>query len=387
MVDKRRVLALGLSWWSTLAWIACSEDEPSSVTPVGLGDASIQLDGASNPSVDAAEDAGSDAKVPVGDGGLVSPAICPLHLISTGDTLYWTETWQPGYCPDQTNTPGIRSASMNGTPTLPPQVYAGAPGFSGPIGIFSGDHGIHFTDGQTPHNDLWRLEADGGATRWSTTPAPIGPGTLVGDVNRLYWTSSDGTHLSHGGVAGPSPVILATGAGAQAGGGVQTLALDNTSVYSIRNVAPNQGLYSCLLDQDCSFTGAVTIALEANIQAVSVDDFDVWFTGGDPVYSGLVTTDKLYRCPKAGCPNAAPVPFATVTSRDDGKSTHQAIANDAMHVYFSTIGGAILRCNKSLPTCDAPEVITSGARPTSFVLDGDYLYWADRRGGIYKLPK
>lgn len=337
---------------------------------------------------DAAADAGVDATADAGGGPeLVSPANCPRGIVHHAGVLYWTETAQPGLCPGQPITPGIRKVAVTGSTVLPPQIYVGAQAASTPSAVSVVDVAkvttVFFTDGQGPHNDLWRLEGDGGVTRWGPEPGPIGPTALVGDSEVLYWTSSSGTHLSETASPGRS-IAIDTGIGALVGGSVQSVALDTENVYSIRNQAPNQGLYACARGKDCSGGKHQTIALETELHAVASDGTSVWFTGGSPTFEAK-TVEKLFKCPASGCAGGTPVLFAETATDTNGNGNHHAIAVDEESVYWSTIEGVIYRCKKD--ACASPAPIAKGVRPASFAQDKEYLYWADRRGGIYRLAK
>lgn len=348
---------------------------------------------ASAPDASEPDASAPDASAPDAGGGgaggpeLVSPANCPRSIVHHAGVLYWTEAAQPGFCPGQPITPGIRSAPVTGTSELPKPLFSGdatsAPAAVSVVDV-KGVTTLFFTNGQGPNNnDLWRLDADGGVTRWGPAPGPIGPGALVGDGELLYWTSSSGTHLSETGAAGRI-IALDTGIGALAGGSVQSVALDAENVYSIRNQDPTRGVFACPRGKDCSGGSHTTIALEPDLHAVASDGTNVWFLGGSPAFEAK-TTEKLFKCPTSGCPGGAPTLFASTATDTNGGGTHHAIAVDDDSVYFGTIEGKIYRCAKD--ACASPTPIASGVRPESFAHDKKYLYWTDRRGGIYRIAK
>ncbi len=317
----------------------------------------------------------SDAK-PTAE--LVSPG-CPYALAVAAGTVYWTEPTAFGCA-----TAAIRACPVTGCATTPAAIYSNSGSQSLPIGIGvpATNEAVFYGDNQSPNNYLWKLLPDGGApTAWGIVGGNQGP--VAVDTTDVYWGNQSGVFrvpISSGSVPTAADVFAGS-FGPATNQAPEEITLDANNVYALKS---GSTIVSCPKGADCKADAGTGKDLggEAGLLGIVTDGTYVFAVGG---MSSFVSggPERLLRVPADG--SSAPVLLAETDPTTNGDGTHMGVAVDATNVYWGTMEGVIYACAKSAAAPCTPSPVVSGTRPYAMLVDNGYLYWADKRGGVYRI--
>lgn len=305
----------------------------------------------------------------------VSPAGSARAIDIAGGVVYWTE---------QGASNAVRKCPTTGCASLPASLTT--PQNAMGIAVPAGANAIFYTENQ--YGSIVIKMGLGGASPTGWTGRTSNGAGIVQSGTDLYWGSSEGLYRSAQGASGASVVFVGSLSGAVENG-PQTIAVDAKNVYAAPGGTP---LRACPLGADCSTSGGTVIANEPSVSshsgvgAIASDGTNVFYTGGKLSWSGTAQDERLVRCPVTGCAGGVPEVLWSRTTTTNTAS-HVGIALDASNVYWGTVYGSIYALPKGCTApCTAREIVT-GAQPWGLKVDGAYLYWADKRGGIYRVVR
>jgi hypothetical protein len=306
---------------------------------------------------------------------LVSPAGTATAVDVTGGVVYWTE---------QGTNNAVRKCPTTGCATLPAALAT--PTNPKGIAVPEGANAIFYADNQYG-SIVYKMGLDGASpTGWTGTTSN-GAG-LVASGTEIYWGSTEGLYRTAFAASGAT-IVMSGNLSGTVENGPHTVAVDDKNVYAAPEGTP---LRACPLGTDCSTSGGTVIANEPSVPShsgvggIASDGTHVFYTGGKRSSSGVEDQERLVRCPVAGCAAGEPeVLWSRQTTTNTG--SHVGITLDEHNVYWGTVYGSIYTTAKNcVAPCTAREIV-SDAKPWGMKIDGPYLYWADRRGGIYRVVR
>lgn len=313
----------------------------------------------------------------------VSPALCAWGVTVAGGRVFWTEN-AAGGC-----NGAVRSCATTGCTALPGAI-ATPSNYPMGIAVPSGVAAVFYGDNQYPGH-LRKMDVDGQNLVDFANGVDGNSAAVVANATHVFWGNGSGVYRTSIGTADSVKVLSGNVSGA-VDNSPQSIALDATSFYA----APDGfSLRACPLAGDCSANGSTLVATEPSttsstgISGIASDGTNVFYTAGNHyAFSGGDKVERLVRCPVGGCANAAPVVLwqSSITT-NFGQSSHLGIAVDAKNVYWGTIAGTIWFAPKTCAAPCAPKALVTGAQVFGMAIDGPYLYWADGRGGIYRIVR